>query len=362
MKRSLLCLNLLLVLFIVRPTVTRAESLVAVSCEACILMDADSERILFEKNVHRQMPIASITKIMTALIAIEEGVLDEYVTISPEATKQIGSSLYVKAGEQLKLIDLLYGLMLRSGNDAAYAIAEHVAGDYDTFVLWMNERAKQIGMYNTVFENPSGLDETSSNLSTAYDMAKLMRIALQNPIFQTISSTKTHRATTKEGQVYVFHHKHRLVNAYDYITGGKTGYTKRAGRTLVTAAKKNGMELIAVTLNDPNDWDDHLRLFDYGFTHFTPRYLLDRGILYVKELDRLFYLEEDLRVPLSEDEVKEAEFVIDRVNDTYYLRLIHGETILLTRRLKDYNYLHDEPIKSWRDVFWFLKGGRDDDQ
>lgn len=238
MKRSLLCLNLLLVLFIVRPTVTRAESLVAVSCEACILMDADSERILFEKNVHRQMPIASITKIMTALIAIEEGVLDEYVTISPEATKQIGSSLYVKAGEQLKLIDLLYGLMLRSGNDAAYAIAEHVAGDYDTFVLWMNERAKQIGMYNTVFENPSGLDETSSNLSTAYDMAKLMRIALQNPIFQTISSTKTHRATTKEGQVYVFHHKHRLVNAYDYITGGKTGYTKRAGRTLVTAAKK----------------------------------------------------------------------------------------------------------------------------
>ncbi|HEY8435645.1 MAG TPA: D-alanyl-D-alanine carboxypeptidase family protein [Haloplasmataceae bacterium] len=360
MKKFLWFVILIAILFVLNPKVTLAESPVAVSCQACILMDAESGRVLFEKNIHRQMRIASITKIMTALIAIEEGVLDEYVTISEEATKQIGSSLYVKAGEQLKLIDLIYGLMLRSGNDAAYAIAEHIAGDYDTFVLWMNERAKQIGMYNTVFENPSGLDETTSNLSTAYDMARLMRVALQNPIFQTISSSKTHRATSKAGQVYVFHNKHRLVNSYDYITGGKTGYTKKAGRTLVTSAKKNGMELIVVTLDDPNDWADHLRLFEYGFTHFKPRYLLDRGILYVKELDRLFYLDEALRVPLSEEEAKHAELVIDRVNDAYYLRLVHGETILLSRSLKDYNHLHDDPIKSWKDVFWSIIGGYND--
>lgn len=320
-------------------------------------MDANSHRVLFEKNMHKQMRIASITKIMTALIAIEEGVLDEYVTISEDATKQIGSSIYVKQGERMKLVDLIYGLMLRSGNDAAYAIAEHVHGSLEDFVYRMNERAKEIGMYNTVFENPSGLDETSTNLSTAYDMGKLMSVAIQNPIFQKISSTRKHTATTKEGTIYVFFNKHRLINHYDYITGGKTGYTSKAKRTLVTSARRNGLDLIVVTLNDPNDWDDHLRLFEFGFSQFQNRYLLDDGILYVKELDRLFYLEQSIKVPLTDEEVKDCEFIIDKVNDKYYLRLVHGEAILLSKELKDYNYLHDEPLLQWKTVFRRIIGG-----
>ena len=358
MKKILLVFCLIFTLLLIKGQPTHAEQLIRVSCKGCVLFDAQSERVLFEKNMHQQMRIASITKIMTALIAVEEGVLDEYVVISETATKQIGSSIYVKAGEEMKLIDLIYGLMLRSGNDAAYAIAEHVAGDFDTFVLWMNERAKQIGMYNTVFENPSGLDETSTNLSTAYDMAKLMRVALQNPIFQAINNTSSHRATSTRGSGEVFHNKHRLVNHYDYITGGKTGYTKKAGRTLVTSARQNGMELIVVTLDDPNDWDDHLRLFEYGFNQFKNYHLLDDGILYVKELDRLFYLEDSLRVPLREDEVKDCEFVIDRIHDQYYLRLVHQEKVLLSKELKDYNYHHDEPVEIWRDVVRRIKDGR----
>lgn len=342
MKKTILGLTIVFTLLLCSQY-KQVEANIALSCRGCVLMEAGSNRVLYDKNAHEQMRIASITKIMTALVAIEEGNINDYVEISEQATKQIGSSLYVKQGEHMRLIDLIYGLLLRSGNDAAYAIAEHVAGDVDEFVNLMNERAKAIGMHNTVFENPSGLDETSTNLSTAYDMALLMSVALDNPIYVKINGASEHRAETKEGSIHVFYNKHRLINRYDYITGGKTGYTVKAKRTLVTSARQNGMDLVVVTLNDPNDWDDHLKLFEYGFSQYENKHLMDDGILYVKELDKLLYLSEEIDFPMVQGEEKDLEFIIDRNDDKYYLRLMHKEHILLSRELDEYNYLHDDP-------------------
>ena len=169
----------------------------------------------------------------------------------------------------MKLIDLLYGLMLRSGNDAAMAIAEFVGGNEADFVKMMNEKAKEIGMTNSIFQNPSGLDETTYNLSTAKDMALVMQYAMNNPIFREITGTKTHKATTKNGMTYVWHNKHKLVTGYyEYAIGGKTGFTKQARRTLVTSARKDEMELIVVTLKAGDDWNDHMSLFNYGFDNY----------------------------------------------------------------------------------------------
>ena len=224
----------------------------------CVLMESHTKRVLYEKNAHIQRPVASISKIMTAIIAIENVNLDDYVVVSKEATEQIGSSLYLRLGEEITIRDLLYGLMLRSGNDAAYLIAEYVGGNIDNFVYLMNEKAKELGLRNSTFENPSGLDEDSKNISTAYDMALITKYAMDNPLFRKITNTIRYRAQTKDGTIYLWHNKHRLINRYDYIIGGKTGYTKLAKRTLVSVGNKDDLELIVVTLNSGDDWNDHL--------------------------------------------------------------------------------------------------------
>ena len=187
---------------------------------------------------------------MTAILAIESGEIDETVTVSGNAFGTEGSSLFLKKGEKIKLEDLVYGLMLRSGNDAAVAIAEKVGGSLDGFVWLMNQKAEEIGMKNTHFSNPHGLDNTKNHYSTAYDMALLTRYAMQNETYVKIAGTKVHRAPNSTEQWdYVWRNKNRLLTQlYEYTTGGKTGYTKLAKRTLVSTATKNGHDLIAVTL------------------------------------------------------------------------------------------------------------------
>ena len=229
-------------------------SAMEISSQCGILMEQSTGRVLYEKCPDDQMYIASITKILTTIVAIENANLDEWVEISDNVTRQVGSALYLMLGDQVKLIDLLYGLMLRSGNDAAMAIAEFVGGDEASFVKMMNDKAKEIGMTNSVFQNPSGLDETTYNLSTARDMALIMQYAMNNPIFREITRTETHKATTKNGMTYVWHNKHKLVTGYyEYAIGGKTGFTKQARRTLVTSARKDDMELVVVTLKAGDD-------------------------------------------------------------------------------------------------------------
>lgn len=281
-----------------------------VSAHGAILMEQESGRVLYEKQAHTEMRIASITKIMTAILAIESGKMDDWVTVSSNAEGTEGSSIYLVAGEKIKLRDLVYGLMLRSGNDAAVAIAEHVAGSLDGFVFLMNEKRKELGMENSAFANPHGLDDHEEHYSTAYDMAILTRYAMENEEYREISGTSSYRSTNKEGYTRLFNNKNRLLTQlYKKSTGGKTGYTKRAKRTLVSTAEENGVELIVVTINAPSDWNDHMSLFEWGFRTFDVVTLVVEGI--VKGVDDDYYkdkikAEYSFQYPLSTEEKEEV--------------------------------------------------------
>jgi len=303
---KLLIFSLMVSLFIagIPPKASASGSVGAASA---VLIEQKTGRILFEKDAFTKRRIASITKIMTAILAIESGKMNKYVKVSEQATRTEGSSIYLKPGEKILLKDLVYGLMLRSGNDAAVAIAEYVGGSVDGFVYLMNKKAKEIGMANTHFANPHGLDDHEDHYSTAYDMALLMRYAMQNKTFKKIAGTKVYRAPNPtEDWDRVWKNKNRLLTKYKYATGGKTGYTKRAKRTLVSSALKGDMSLIAVTLNDPDDWNDHISMYDNGFKNYDMAEVLPKGKIDVTnklyDKDEL-YLKKPILYPATNDEM-----------------------------------------------------------
>lgn len=235
---------------------------------AAALIDVTSGRILYAQRGDEPMKIASLTKIMTALVAIEYGELDDMVAVSSRAAGVEGSSLYLKAGQKIRLQDLLYGMMLRSGNDAAVAIAEHVGGSLNGFVYLMNKKAEELGLAHSHFANPHGLDQAGHYMS-AIDLAKLSAYALRNPVFQKIVKTRVKTAPNpNESWDYKWVNKNKMLTMYEGADGVKTGYTKQALRTLVSSATRNGQQLAAVTLNDGNDWNDHRSLLDHGFKYF----------------------------------------------------------------------------------------------
>ncbi len=297
-----------------------------VSARNAVLMDQKTGRIFYGKAMHDPERIASITKIMTAILAVESGKLQNTVTISSRAVQTEGSSIYLKPGQKIKLEDLVYGLMLRSGNDAANAIAEAVGGSIEGFIYMMNEKAKEIGMSNTFFSNPSGLDENGKeHYSSAYDMALLTKYAMDHPKYAKIAGTKIHRAkNTAESWDYVWKNKNKLLTfMYKYSTGGKTGFTKKARRTLVSTASKNGMDLIVVTLDDGQDWQDHMALFEYGFDHFPLTKVMNKGgIREVK--NKIYkghvYLKNDFFYPLNEKEKElvTVTFELKKLTDKQY--------------------------------------------
>jgi serine-type D-Ala-D-Ala carboxypeptidase (penicillin-binding protein 5/6) len=280
MKQKNLWIHYILITFLIFSAFPQTASAgqPGVSAKAAVLMEQTTGRVLYGRNEHRPMRIASITKIMTAILAIESGRMNDIVRITDRAAHTEGSSLYLKPGEKIPLKDLVYGLMLRSGNDSAVAIAEYVGGSIEGFSYLMNQKAEEIGMKHTLFRNPHGLDDHEDHYSTAYDMALLTKYAMNNEMFQDISATKVYRSEqTGEKWDRVWRNKNKMLKLYRYSTGGKTGYTKRAKRTLVSTAEKDGMELIAVTLNDPDDWEDHTNLFEWGFHSFTLIPLVKEG-------------------------------------------------------------------------------------
>ena len=240
----------------------RAEA-VQLSAAAAILVDADSGEILFEKDAGRCMRIASTTKIMTALVALERAKLTDTITVTASHMVE-GSSMYLKPGETVTVEELLYGLMLCSGNDAALALAD-CCGGLDAFVQAMNEKAAALGMKDTSFANPNGLDD-ENHYSTAQDMAVLAAYAAEDPTFRRICSTKT---ATVGGRSMTNHNK--LLRQIEGCIGMKTGYTKAAGRTLVSCAERQGRRLVAVTLCDGNDWVDHKTLYEMGFAAYETK-------------------------------------------------------------------------------------------
>ena len=244
------------------------SSLSALSANAAILINPDSGEIYFEKNASTRMPMASTTKIMTALVAIESMPLSTVITVAPEAVNVEGSSVYLYAGETLTLETLLYALLLESANDAAAAIAYGISGSIEAFSARMNARAQSLGLTDTHFMNPHGLDH-AEHYTTAYELAQITAEALKHDVFRTIVSTRRLTAPQSEtGGARLFLNHNRLLSAYDGCIGVKTGYTKRSGRCLVSAATRDGLTLIAVTLSAPNDWQDHTALLDFGFAGY----------------------------------------------------------------------------------------------
>ena len=263
-----LCFALCAAIFVFSfPCHTFAYSVLpSVSAKSAILIDGATGKIIFEKNAELRLPMASTTKIMTALCTLEHADVEKTVSVDPRAVGIEGSSVYLKAGERITLRDLLYSLMLASANDAAAAIAYAVSGGIESFAALMNEKARELGLSDTHFDNPHGLD-SENHYTTALDLALLARYALENAEFAKIVSTSSKQIESDVATHALYNHN-RLLRSYSGCIGVKTGFTKTSGRCLVSAAERDGLRLICVTLNAPDDWNDHKTLLDYGFSHF----------------------------------------------------------------------------------------------
>lgn len=309
------------------------------------VLDGETGRVLIGSNSNERLPIASLTKIWTALVAVENSDLQEEVVISPKAAMAEGSSIYLQAGETVTVETLLYGLMLRSGNDAATALAEHVGGSVEGFVKLMNERAVIAGLTNTVFMNPSGLHH-EEHLSSARDTAEMLRVALQNKTFEKIASTVLYKANTVNGMLW--ENKHRLlregsgmaaeiddeteqpVSSLKSATGvayaGKTGFTKVAGRTLATAFQKDGQTCIVVTLNESDDWNVHRSFSNQVWRDYDLETVVKKGKYNVNK-KLAIRLEEPVRLQLNKEEKEQVRQVlhVSRKRQEAVLSIFLGE-------------------------------------
>lgn len=327
-----------------------------VSAHSSIMIEAESGRVIFNKNEHDQKKIASITKIMTAHLAIKYGDLTDKVKISNEASSTEGSSLYLKAGQTVILEDLVYGLMLRSGNDAAVAIAEHISGSVKEFSDLMNKEAKEFKMKNSHFTNPHGLDTDDQHLSTAFDMALLTRQAIQDQTFKKIFSTAKYTPSFKDA--YPWTNKHRLVSGlYPYANGGKTGFTKKAGRTLVTTAKKEDLTFIVVTINGPDDWNDHMSLFEHGFSQYEMTELITRGALPVLPgmPENIQYISNvEQKIPLTKNEQKRIVYQMVPGKNAKLNVFVNGEkisSISIEEKKVDPPALYENLFRKMKELF-----------
>lgn len=248
-----------------------------VPAQAAYLVEANSGRVLYAKNENARLPMASTTKIMTALLAVESGRLRETVTVPAEAAGTEGSSMYLKTGETLPLADLVYGLMLTSGNDAAVAIACFLDGSTEAFAAHMNTRAEKLGLSDTHFVTPNGLHDPD-HYTTAKDLAMLGAAALENPFFAEIVMTQYRK--TEGSNPHTLKNKNRLLWEYEGSIGVKTGYTKAAGKCLVFAAERGGMKLVGAVLNCPTMWNTAKRMLDTGFSDYRIKTFLSRETVF----------------------------------------------------------------------------------
>ena len=273
MKRhSLLTASIMLVFFLAMPfsgSAALAKGEVSTSAKAYMLLEATTGRVMAENNADQKLPMASTTKIMTCLLACELGDMKDMVTVGPESVGLDGTSIYLKEGETITLKELCYGLMLNSGNDAAMAIAVHIGGSQEGFADLMNSRAKEIGAKNTNFVTPNGLPH-DDHYTTAHDLALIAAEAMQNKLFRKIVGTQSMTLEADEDSpIRYLRSKNKILYEYEGGNGVKTGFTNAAGKCLVAGAKRDGMQLIAVVLNDYDMFNDCKKLLDYGFNNYT---------------------------------------------------------------------------------------------
>lgn len=270
MLKKIIVFALMIVMLPAFAEVSAAEPLSAkdITAEAAVLLDSETGDILFEKDSSKKLGMASTTKIMTGILAIENCKLDDVVTVSRHASYTEGSSIYTKEGERISVKTLIYGLLLKSGNDAAVALAEHMAGSEEAFADMMNEKAKKLGLKNTHFVNPHGLYDPE-HYTTAYELAMLARYAMKNKTFAEIVNTVQYiEETDEQRDKHIVNNANKLIKMYEEADGIKPGYTPETGRTLVGSATKNGWRVITVTLNCADDWNEHKKMFDYAFENY----------------------------------------------------------------------------------------------
>ena len=299
----------------------------------CVL-EENSLRILEGNNYNKISLIASTTKIMTCLIACETNNLNRYVTPTYEDVNIDGSKIYLDINDKVVLLDLLYGLMLRSGNDCANIIAKTCFNDYDLFIKKMNDKCKEIGMTNTTFSNPSGLDYETINYSTAYDMSLLMIYAMKNPIFSQISSTKSYSFKSYNNKYYYLTNKHKLVLNDDAFIAGKTGYTKKSGRILVSYGKINNMKGSITTINDSVDWSNHKKYLNNA-KKYTESYTIKKGTYSSFNYDLYnVIVRDDIVIPIKSEEKKDLSLKILFNRYGVYLYAYCNEKLILKKRLE----------------------------
>ena len=316
MRKLIVCLTALILAAHCLPA-ARAWDTDDVQAESAIVMH-ESGRIVYEKDADKRMLIASTTKLMTALVAAERCEAGRLFTAKPEDCAVEGSSMYLVPGERYSLEQLLQGLLLASGNDAALTLARGLAGSPELFACWMNDKAGELEMDNSHFVNPHGLD-APEHYSSAADLAKLMSACMQN---ETVSGILGMKSASVEGQTYQNHNK--LLWSCPGCTGGKTGYTQAAGRCLVSCCEREGTRLVCVTLNDPSDWEDHCRLYDLAFSRYSVRNITE-GIRFSVPVisgdqDLVFAEPEELELFLPRDAALRLEadlpwFVFAPVNE-----------------------------------------------
>ena len=289
-----------------------------------IVMDTNSNRILYQNNAYEKRLIASTTKIMTFVVAYEyaKDFLDLEIEAGNEILKMYGTSIYISLNEKMSLRNLLYGLMLRSGNDAAVVIANFVGGSIENFVKLMNKKAEFIGMNNTIFNNPHGLDEETRNYSTAYDMAKLSIYASKIPFYKEVTTTKYYDVKT-DIKSYSWVNRNKMLFTYPYLTSGKTGYTPKAGKTFVSTSKKDNLELTIVSLNDDDYYNHQENLYNEMFNKYKNYLLVSKDEFKSEYSD--YYIKEDIYYPLTKEERENIEIKI--VDNSYLSILLKDEEI-----------------------------------
>ena len=324
------------------------------SAKAAVLIEQKTGAVLYAQNETSPFPMASTTKVMTALMVLEYGRLDEVVTTSRNAFGVPGTSIYLSLGEKLTLEQMLYGLMLASGNDAAVAIAEHIGGSVDAFCRRMTERAAELGCRDTVFKTPHGLPN-SIHHTTAYDLALIAREAMRYPLFRKIVSTQ--RATIPwEGRTYnrILNNKNRLLSGYEGATGIKTGYTRAAGRCLVFGAERDGLEVVGVVLNCPNWFGEAAKVMDYGFANYRYVLMLKDGELVrpvpvtggeKKEVS--VRVDGDLAAPVAGDQWPQMEFDLP---DALAAGVREGQVVGTARLLLNGRVLVERPLVAASEV------------
>lgn len=331
MKKVLVFISLLLTIIPIK--------IKAISASSWIVMDSDSKRVLAGSNINDKRLIASTSKIMTAIVTIENANLYDKIVVDESVLKAYGSAIYIEIGEEISIKDLLYGLMLRSGNDAALVIKKYFENKKIDLVELMNDKAKKLKMNDTIFYNPHGLEENDgkANTSTSYDMALLMSYAIKNKDFKTIVETKSYKAKTDK-KTYTWKNKNKLLFNYEYCNGGKTGFTKLAKRTLVTTASKDGKNLVVVTLNDGNDFNDHKNLYEEYFKKYELVKLIDKKKFkiynesYYKGVK--FYVKKDFQmlVTKGERENLKLNIILEKNDDFKNNQAIGKAQILLNNQ------------------------------